>query len=86
MPMYNNDTPKIIRDWLVLLGMIGGVIMWFSTMYGLPPRVSKLEEQVSNHESSLTENRVKIDIILGDVKDIKTDIKSIMRNMPREGK
>lgn len=83
--MDKNNAPKIVKEWLLLLSLIGGVLMWFATMYGLPPRVSKLEEQVSNHERSLTENRVKIDIILGDVKDIKTDIKSIMRNMPREG-
>lgn len=63
--------PGKIREWLVLAGMVGGVIMWFATMYGLPPRVDKLERTVAEHEKRLTESGVKIDIILDDVKTIK---------------
>lgn len=63
--------PAKAKEWLVLAGIIGGVIMWFATMYGLPPRVDRLEERVSGHERALTESGVKIDIMLDDVKTIK---------------
>lgn len=45
--------------------------MWCVTMYGLPPRVDKLEQKVARHEHILTESGVKIDIVLDDVKTIK---------------
>lgn len=63
--------PGQVKEWLVLAGLVGGVIMWFATMYGLPPRVDRLEEKVSAHERILTESGVKIDIVLDDVKQIK---------------
>ena len=69
--------PAKAKEWLVLAGIVGGVIMWFATMYGLPPRVEKLEATVKEHERKLTESGVKIDIILDDVKTIKTHILTI---------
>lgn len=63
--------PNQVKEWFVLAGLLGGVIMWFATMYGLPPRVDRLEEKVSAHEHILTESGVKIDIMLDDVKTIK---------------
>lgn len=63
--------PHKVKEWLVLAGIVGGVIMWFATMYGLPPRVDKLEEKVAAHDRVLTESGVKIDIVLDDVKTIK---------------
>ena len=48
-------TPSNLKEWLVLAGLVGGVIMWFVTMYGLPPRVDRLEEKVASHERILTE-------------------------------
>lgn len=65
-------TPSNLKEWLVLAGLVGGVIMWFVTMYGLPPRVDRLEEKVASHERILTEYGVKIDIVLDDVKTIKS--------------
>ncbi|MGN0024947.1 MAG: hypothetical protein ACI351_05890 [Candidatus Avelusimicrobium sp.] len=64
--------PAKAKEWLVLAGIVGGVIMWFATMYGLPPRVDRLEEKVASHERILTEYGVKIDIVLDDVKTIKS--------------
>ncbi len=64
-------SPGKIKEWLVLAGLVGGVITWFATMYGLTPRVDKLERTVAEHEKRLTESGVKIDIILDDVKTIK---------------
>lgn len=46
-------------------------MLWCVTMYGLPPRVDKLEQKVARHEHILTESGVKIDIVLDDVKTIK---------------
>lgn len=63
--------PAKVKEWLVLAGIVGGVIMWFATMYGLPPRVDKLETKVVEHEMRLNRNEVKLDIILDDVKTIK---------------
>ena len=64
-------SPGAVKEWLVLLGILGGVIVWAVTMHGLPPRVDKLEKTVAEHEHRLTESGVKIDIILDDVKTIK---------------
>lgn len=63
--------PSALKEWLVLAGLAGGVVLWCVTMYGLPPRVDKLERTVAEHERRLTESGVKIDIILDDVKTIK---------------
>lgn len=63
--------PGKIKEWLVLAGITGGVIMWFATMYGLPPRVDRLEEKVSEHEGRLARSDVKLDMIADDVKSIK---------------
>lgn len=66
-----NLSPAVIKEWLVLGGLVGGVALWLFTMYGLPPRVDKLEQKVARHEHILTESGVKIDIVLDDVKTIK---------------
>lgn len=63
--------PSQIKEWFVLAGLVGGVIMWFATMYGLPPRVDRLEEKVSEHEGRLARSDVKLDMIADDVKSIK---------------
>ena len=70
-------TPKRIKEWIGLAAAAGAVMFWFFTMYGLPPRVEKLEATVKEHERKLTESGVKIDIILDDVKTIKTHILTI---------
>ena len=70
-------TPRRIKEWLGLAMVVGGVLFWFFTIYGLPPRVEKLEATVKEHERRLTESGVKIDIILDDVKTIKTHILTI---------
>jgi hypothetical protein len=64
-------SPNLIKEWLVLLGIVGGVIMWFATMYTIPPRVVQLETTVSALQKQIDRNDVKTNIILDDVKEIK---------------
>lgn len=63
--------PSKAKEWLVLSGIIGGVIMWFATMNSLPPRVDRLEKKVSEHENRLSRADIKLDMIMDDVKTIK---------------
>lgn len=65
-------TGEEIRAWITVLGVIGAIIMWMVSIYGLPPRVDKLETRVDMHEKQLATQGVKVDIILDDVKSIKT--------------
>ena len=67
------NTEKI-HHWIYLIGVAGAVLFWCFTMYGLPPRVDRLEERVREHDKKLAESTVKIDIILDDVKTIKNHI------------
>jgi hypothetical protein len=60
-----------VQNWVYLLGLVGAMVFWLATMYGLPPRVDKLEIKVAEHEMRLNQNEVKLDIILDDVKTIK---------------
>lgn len=53
--------------WLYVLAATGAVIFWLVTMYGLPPRVEKLEATVAKHEMEIAQDRVKLDLILGSV-------------------
>ena len=64
------NTDKV-KGWVWLAGVIGAAAFWCFTIYGLPPRVDKLERTVAEHERKMTETGVKVDIILDDVKTIK---------------
>ena len=63
--------PDKVNGWVWLAGVIGAAAFWCFTIYGLPPRVDKLERTVAEHERKMTETGVKVDIILDDVKTIK---------------
>ena len=63
--------PDKVKGWVWLAGVIGAAAFWCFTIYGLPPRVDKLERTVAEHERRMTETGVKVDIILDDVKTIK---------------
>lgn len=63
--------PDKVKGWVWLAGVIGAAAFWCFTIYGLPPRVDKLERTVAEHERKMTETGVKVDIILDDVKTIK---------------
>lgn len=74
--MTTINTEKI-HHWIYLIGVACAVAFWTFTMYGLPPRVDELEKRVREHDRKLAESTVKIDIILDDVKTIKTHILSV---------
>ena len=60
-----------LKGWFWVMGLLGTAAFWGVTIYGLPPRVDKLERTVAEHERKMTETGVKVDIILDDVKTIK---------------
>ncbi len=68
--------PEKVKGWVWLAGVLGAVGFWFFTMHGLPPRVDKLEERVRAHEEKLTRQDVKLDIVIDDVKAIKSILMS----------
>lgn len=72
--------PSALRDWLYLAGAAAAAAFWCFTVYGLPPRVDRLEQKVAEHDEKLTRSDVKMDIVLDDVKTIK----SILMQFSRE--
>lgn len=68
-----------LKVWAWLAGGLVAVLFWCFTIYGLPPRVDKLEQRVQQHEEKLTRSDVKMDIVLDDVKTIKTILMSFQR-------
>lgn len=69
-----------VQGWLYLLSVGGAVLFWFFTVYGLPPRVDKLEARVQQHEQQLNRQDVKMDIVIDDVKTIKSILMQFKRN------
>ena len=68
-----------IQGGLYLLGVAVAVLFWFFTVYGLPPRVDKLEARVQQHEEQLSRQDVKLDIVIDDVKSIKSILMQFRR-------
>lgn len=60
-----------LKDYIYFLSIAFAVLFWFFTIYGLPPRVSKLESEVSSLQRELVKNDTKTDIILDTVKTIE---------------
>ena len=61
-----------LQGWVYILSVSMAVLFWFFTVYGLPPRVDKLEARVEQHEQQLSRQDVKMDIVIDDVKTIKS--------------
>jgi len=60
-----------VNKLLYFAGVVLAVLFWFFTIYGLPPRVDKLEHAVADHDRRLAQSSVKLDTIAEDVKIIK---------------
>ena len=60
-----------IKDILYFLGVLFAIGFWLFTMYGLPPRVDKLERDVSTLEKTVIAEEVKTDMIFQSVTRIE---------------
>lgn len=70
-----------ILQWLsptiTIITLVAGAIVWVNTMSGIPPRVTKAEERISELEKSQTAMNVKADMTLKAVYEIRS---VLMRN------
>lgn len=60
-----------VNKLVYLSGAVLAVLFWFFTIYGLPPRVDRLENAVADHDRRLAQSSVQLDTIADDVKIIK---------------
>lgn len=56
-----------IKGWIYIIGVLGAVAFYFFTMYGLPPRVDRLESDVAALEKKMVAAEIKTDMILQSV-------------------
>lgn len=68
--------PTSIREWLMLVGILWSVLIWCVSIYGLPDRVSTLEDRMKAQELRAAELNIKIDMVLDDTKTIKSFVLS----------
>lgn len=68
--------PASIREWLMLVGILWSVLIWCVSIYGLPDRVSTLEDRMKAQELRAAELNIKIDMVLDDTKTIKSFVLS----------
>ena len=62
-------------QWLsplvTIITLLIGAVVWVNTMSGIPPRVTKAEERISELEKSQTAMAVKADMTLNAVYEIR---------------
>lgn len=61
-----------ISPLITILTLIIGAVVWINTMSGIPPRVTKAEERISELEKSQTAMNVKADMTLNAVYEIRS--------------
>lgn len=65
-----------LLQWLsptiTIITLIVGAIVWINTMSGIPPRVTKAEERISELEKNQTAMDVKADMTLKAVYEIRS--------------
>lgn len=65
-----------ILQWLspaiTIVTLLIGCVVWVNTMSGIPPRVTKAEERISELEKSQTAMNVKADMTLNAVYEIRS--------------
>jgi hypothetical protein len=57
---------------ITIVTLLIGAIVWINTMSGIPPRVTKAEERISELEKSQTAMDVKADMTLKAVYEIRS--------------
>jgi len=61
-----------ISPLITILTLVIGAVVWINTMSGIPPRVTKAEERISELEKSQTAMNVKADMTLNAVYEIRS--------------
>lgn len=65
-----------LLQWLsptiTIITLIVGAVVWINTMSGIPPRVTKAEERISELEKNQTAMDVKADMTLKAVYEIRS--------------
>lgn len=56
---------------ITIVTLLIGCVVWINTMSGIPPRVTKAEERISELEKSQTAMNVKADMTLNAVYEIR---------------
>ena len=56
---------------ITIITLLIGAVVWINTMSGIPPRVTKAEERISELEKSQTALGVKADLTLNAVYEIR---------------
>ncbi len=57
---------------ITIVTLLIGAVVWVNTMSGIPPRVTKAEERISELEKSQTAMNVKADMTLNAVYEIRS--------------
>lgn len=76
MEEHKKINPASIHEWIMLIGILWSVIIWCISVYGLPDRVSTLEDRMKAQELRTAELNIKIDMVLDDTKTIKSFVLS----------
>lgn len=61
-----------VSPLITIVTLIIGAVVWVNTMSGIPPRVTKAEERISELEKSQTAMNVKADMTLNAVYEIRS--------------
>lgn len=61
-----------VSPLITIITLLIGAIVWINTMSGIPPRVTKAEERISELEKSQTAMNVKADMTLNAVYEIRS--------------
>ena len=61
-----------VSPLITIITLIIGAVIWVNTMSGIPPRVTKAEERISELEKSQTAMNVKADMTLNAVYEIRS--------------
>lgn len=61
-----------VSPLITIVTLLVGTVVWVNTMSGIPPRVTKAEERISELEKSQTAMAVKADMTLNAVYEIRS--------------
>lgn len=62
---------KKVKEWIPVIIFISGVALYASVMYGIPPRVNKLEADMQEQKIKIAQSDSTLQMVAADVRDIK---------------